>query len=60
MQEVRDRRDTKFDILGSKFRIHRTSDLEPSPVPPLTQNFFASPAFLAFPARLAFRIIRPC
>ena len=32
-QDVRDRRDAKFEVLGSKFRKPRTSDLEPSPVP---------------------------
>ena len=31
--DERDRRDTKFEVLGSKFRKPRTSDLEPSAVP---------------------------
>jgi hypothetical protein len=30
----RDRRDPKFEVLGSKFRKPRTSDLESSPVSP--------------------------
>jgi hypothetical protein len=34
-QDVRDRRDTKFEVLGSKFRKPRTSDLEPSSVSPV-------------------------
>ena len=32
-RDMRERRDPKFEVLGSKFRKPRTSDLEPSPVP---------------------------
>ncbi|OAI46143.1 hypothetical protein AYO43_06715 [Nitrospira sp. SCGC AG-212-E16] len=34
-QDLRDRRCTKFKVLGSKFRELRTSDLEPSAVSPV-------------------------
>jgi hypothetical protein len=34
-QAVRDRRDAKFEVLGSKFRKSRISDLELFPVSPV-------------------------
>jgi len=34
-RDVRDRRDPKFEVLGSKFRKPRTSDLEPSSIAPV-------------------------
>src|SRR3990170_2454365 len=56
---TRERYDSKFEVMGSKFRKPRTSDPEPSRFvyPPLTQNpeprtqnFFAHLACRAFPA----------
>jgi len=44
-QDVRDRRDLKFEVRDSKFRKPRTSDLELSPVspfpsvPPVSRSF---------------------
>jgi len=35
-RDVRERRDPKFEVLGSKFRKPRTSDLEPSSVSHVT------------------------
>jgi len=35
-RDARERRDPKFDVRGSKFREVRTSNLEPSPVPPVS------------------------
>ncbi len=32
-QDLRDRRDSQFEVLGSTFQQPRTSDLEPSPIP---------------------------
>ena len=34
-QDECDRRDPKFEVLGSKFRKPRTSDLEPSSISPV-------------------------
>src|SRR5882762_6979104 len=44
-QAVRDRRDAKFEVLGSKFRKPRTSNLGPRTLPRL-----ARPALRATPA----------
>jgi hypothetical protein len=44
-QDVRDRRDSKFEVRGSKFRKPRTSDLEPSsfsPVPIIQHSYCVS------------------
>ena len=35
-RDARERRDPKFDVRGSKFREVRTSNLEPSLVPPVS------------------------
>ena len=37
-RDARERRDLKFDVRGSKFRKPRTSDLEPSLVPPVLRG----------------------
>jgi hypothetical protein len=38
-RDGRERRDPKFEVQGSKFRKPRTSDLEPSPVPPVSRSY---------------------
>ena len=38
-QGVRERRGSQFEVLGSTFQQPRTSDLEPSPVPPVSLTF---------------------
>ena len=37
-RDVRERRDPKFDVRGSKFRKPRTSDLEPSLAPSVSRG----------------------
>lgn len=37
-RDARERRDPKFDVRDSKFRKPRTSDLEPSLVPPISRG----------------------
>ena len=48
-RDVRERRDPKFEVLGSRFRKTRTSDLEPLPVP------LVSPAPRPSPTRTGHR-----
>jgi hypothetical protein len=35
-RDMRDERDLKFEVLGSKFQKPRTVNLEPSPIPPVS------------------------
>jgi stress-induced morphogen len=55
---MRERRDPKFEVLGSKFRKPRTSDLEPSlgsPVPPVLLGYPGSSSGSELPLGLALR-----
>jgi hypothetical protein len=52
VRDRRERRDPKFEVLGSKFRKPRTSNLEPSSVslvPPVSRGIFQHPATALLP-----------